>query len=105
MLKVIPDDAKLALSCGNPLALANLKDGKAALDLGSDAGSDCFLAGTNLGLNGKFIKMDMMPEMVEKARMNAKKNSVENVELGLERVHIFLKKCVELSPVVLWSLR
>lgn len=76
----------MALSCGNPTALANLKDGEVVLDLGSGAGFDCFLAGTKVGLKGKVICVDMTPEMVEKARENAKKNEIRNVEFSLGEI-------------------
>jgi len=85
-LKVIPEEANLALSCGNPTALASLKEGEIVLDLGSGAGFDCFLAATKVGQNGKVIGVDMTPEMIEKARDNAKKNKIENVEFRLGEI-------------------
>jgi SAM-dependent methyltransferase len=85
-LAVIPDEANLALSCGNPTALAGLNEGEVVLDLGSGAGFDCFLAATKVGPKGKVIGVDMTPEMVERARNNAKKNGVENVEFRLGEI-------------------
>jgi SAM-dependent methyltransferase len=85
-LRVIPHDANLVLSCGNPTALASLKKDEVVLDLGSGAGFDCFLAASKVGLNGKVIGVDMTPEMIEKARENAKKNGVENVEFRLGEI-------------------
>jgi SAM-dependent methyltransferase len=85
-LEAIPDEANLALSCGNPTALASLKEGEVVLDLGSGAGFDCFLAATKVGPNGKVIGVDMTPEMVEKARDNAKRNGIENVEFRLGEI-------------------
>ena len=85
-LAVIPDDANLALSCGNPTALASLKEGEVVLDLGSGAGFDCFLAVAKVGSKGKVIGVDMTPEMVEKARNNAKKSAVENVKFRLGEI-------------------
>jgi len=85
-LKAIPDEANLALSCGNPTALASLKEGEVVLDLGSGAGFDCFLAATKVGLNGNVIGVDMTPEMVEKAGMNARKKGVKNVEFRLGEI-------------------
>jgi SAM-dependent methyltransferase len=85
-LAVIPDDANLGLSCGNPTALAGLKEGEVVLDLGSGAGFDCFLAAAQVGPNGKVIGVDMTPEMVEKARHNARKNGIENVEFRLGEI-------------------
>ncbi|MEK7335448.1 MAG: methyltransferase domain-containing protein, partial [Candidatus Binatota bacterium] len=78
-LAAIPDEANLALSCGNPTSLASLNEGEVVLDLGSGAGFDCFLAATKVGPKGKVIGVDMTPEMVEKARNNAKKKGVDNV--------------------------
>ena len=85
-LKAIPDEVNLALSCGNPTALASLKEGEVVLDLGSGAGFDCFLAATKVGQSGKIIGVDMTPEMIEKARENAKKNKAENVEFRLGEI-------------------
>jgi arsenite methyltransferase len=85
-LKVIPADANLALSCGNPTALAGLKKGETVLDLGAGAGFDCFLAASKVGPKGKVIGVDMTPEMIEKARVNAKTNKVKNVEFRLGEI-------------------
>jgi SAM-dependent methyltransferase len=85
-LKVIPKESNLALSCGNPTALASLKEGEIVLDLGSGAGFDCFLAANKVGKNGKVIGVDMTPEMIEKARDIAKKNSIKNVEFRLGEI-------------------
>lgn len=82
-LKNIPEEANLALSCGNPTALASLKDGETVLDLGSGAGFDSFLAASKVGQKGKVIGVDMTPEMIEKAKGNAKKNGIKNVAFRL----------------------
>lgn len=79
-LKSVPDESNLALGCGNPTALASLKEGEVVVDLGSGAGFDCFLAANRVGPKGKVIGVDMTPEMIEKARENAKNNGIENVE-------------------------
>lgn len=76
----------MALSCGNPIALASLKKGEVVLDLGSGAGFDCFLAANNVGPNGEVIGVDMTLEMVKKSRDIAKKNSVQNVEFRLGEI-------------------
>lgn len=85
-LQAIPDEANLALSCGNPTALASLKKGETVLDLGSGAGFDCFLAASKVGASGKVIGVDMTPEMVEKARENARKSRTSNVEFRLGEI-------------------
>ncbi len=79
-LNAIPDEANLALSCGNPTALASLKEGETVLDLGSGAGFDCFLATSKVGKSGKVIGVDMTPEMISRAKENAEKNGIENVD-------------------------
>jgi len=85
-LKSIPDGSNLGLGCGNPVALASLKEGETVLDLGSGAGLDCFLAANNVGKNGKVIGVDMTSEMIERARENARKGSYENVEFRLGEI-------------------
>ncbi|HIH73758.1 MAG TPA: arsenite methyltransferase [Methanosarcina sp.] len=73
-------DANLGLGCGNPTAFADLKPGDIVLDLGSGAGFDCFLAAQKVGNAGKVIGVDMTPEMIEKAQVNAQKYGYSNVE-------------------------
>jgi SAM-dependent methyltransferase len=85
-LSVIPADANLGLSCGNPTALASLKKGEIVLDLGSGAGFDSFLAAKIVGRAGKVIGVDMTPEMIEKARENARKGKYTNVEFRLGEI-------------------
>jgi arsenite methyltransferase len=79
-LKVGLGEANLGLGCGNPLAIAELREGETALDLGSGGGFDAFLSAMKVGKNGRVIGVDMTPEMVEKAKENAKKLGVNNVE-------------------------
>jgi len=81
-----PEAANLGLGCGNPLAIASLKQGQIVLDLGSGAGFDCFLAARAVGKNGKVIGVDMTHEMLEKARENAQKNGFTNVEFRLGEI-------------------
>lgn len=108
-LKAAPEGANLGLGCGNPVALASLGDGETVLDLGSGAGFDCFLAANKVGEKGKVIGVDMTPEMIEKARENAKKNNYGNVEfrlgdieklpVGDGSVDVVMSNCViNLSP-------
>jgi SAM-dependent methyltransferase len=77
------NEANLGLGCGNPVAMAELKEGDAVLDLGSGAGFDCFLAAARVGEKGKVVGVDMVSEMVKKARANAEKYGYENVEFRL----------------------
>jgi arsenite methyltransferase len=79
-LAAVPDGANLGLGCGNPVALASLTPGQTVLDLGSGAGFDAFLAARAVGPTGRVIGVDMTPEMVTKARANAKKGGYAHVE-------------------------
>jgi arsenite methyltransferase len=79
-LSLAPGEANLGLGCGNPISRADLKAGETVLDLGSGAGFDAFLAAKRVGDSGKVIGVDMTPEMVEKARTNAEKLNMPNVE-------------------------
>jgi SAM-dependent methyltransferase len=81
-----PEGANMGLGCGNPVALASLKKDQTVLDLGSGGGFDCFLAANKVGKNGKVIGVDMTPEMIEKARDNARKGKRENVEFRLGEI-------------------
>src|SRR6476646_4959310 len=72
-LSAIPAGANMGLSCGNPTATANLRPGEVVVDLGSGGGLDVFLAARKVGPTGKAIGIDMTPEMIERARENAKK--------------------------------
>lgn len=108
-LKAVPEGANLGLGCGNPVALASLREGETVLDLGSGAGFDCFLAAERVGKKGKVIGVDMTPEMVEKARGNAEKGDYRNVEfrqgeiehlpIDADSVDAVISNCViNLSP-------
>jgi arsenite methyltransferase len=80
-LNRLPADAvQNSFGCGNPLAFAGVLPGQAVLDIGSGAGIDCFLAADKVGPTGKVIGLDMTPEMIERARQNAKEAGVANVE-------------------------
>ncbi len=85
-VKNVPEGANLGLGCGNPVALASLKEGETVLDLGSGGGFDCFLAADKVGKKGRVIGIDMTPEMIDKARENAEKGKYENVEFRLGEI-------------------
>jgi len=76
-------EANLGLGCGNPVAMSEIKEGDTVLDLGSGAGFDCFLAARRVGEKGKVIGVDMVPEMIEKAKSNAEKYGYTNCEFEL----------------------
>jgi SAM-dependent methyltransferase len=108
-MAAVPEGANLGLGCGNPTAMASLKEGETVLDLGSGAGFDCFLAANKVGKKGRVIGVDMTPEMIDKARVNAKKGKYTNVEFRLgeienlpvadNSVDVIISNCViNLSP-------
>ncbi|MEM3737003.1 MAG: arsenite methyltransferase [Candidatus Bathyarchaeia archaeon] len=78
-----PTVTEVSLGCGNPTALAGLRDGEIVLDLGSGGGIDAFLAAKKVGPKGKVIGIDMTPAMVERARTNAERLGISNVEFKL----------------------
>jgi len=82
----VPEGADLGLGCGNPQAIAELRDGERVLDLGSGAGFDAFLAARQVGPNGVVIGVDMTVEMVAKARANLRKTEIENVSFRLGEI-------------------
>lgn len=108
-LASVPDGANLGLGCGNPQSIAGLRAGETVLDLGSGAGFDCFLAARQVGPAGRAIGVDMTPQMVAKARENARRAGVLNVDFRLGEIEhlpildasvdVILSNCViNLSP-------
>ncbi len=108
-LAQVPEGANLGLGCGNPQAIAALRPGETVLDLGAGGGFDCFLAAKKVGSTGRVIGVDMTPEMVTKARTNARNAKVTNVDFRLgeiehlpvadSEVDVILSNCViNLSP-------
>lgn len=85
-LDAIPEGADLGLGCGNPLAMLGLSEGETVLDLGSGAGIDCFLAARQVGESGRVIGVDMTPEMIARARRNARDAGITNVEFRLGEI-------------------
>jgi SAM-dependent methyltransferase len=99
----------MGLGCGNPQAIASLKAGETVLDLGAGGGFDCFLAAKRVGPSGLVIGVDMTPDMVSKARANARKLEANNVDFRLGEIEhlpvpdgtvdVILSNCViNLSP-------
>jgi SAM-dependent methyltransferase len=88
----LPDEAVLAsLGCGNPLAVAELREGERVLDLGSGGGIDVLLSAQRVGPSGRAIGLDMTDEMLALARRNADEAHATNVE--------FLKGHIEAIPL------
>ncbi len=108
-LAAVPPEANMGLGCGNPVAIAALKEGEVVLDLGSGGGLDCFLARKRVGETGRVIGVDMTPDMVALARENAGKSDYTNVEFRLGEIEhlpvadgsvdVIISNCViNLSP-------
>jgi SAM-dependent methyltransferase len=108
-LAAVGDGADLGLGCGNPTAIASLRPGETVLDLGSGGGFDAFLAARAVGPTGTVIGVDMTPEMITRARANARKLQAANVEFRLGEIEhlpvadgtvdVILSNCViNLSP-------
>jgi SAM-dependent methyltransferase len=103
-LEAIPLESSLGLGCGNPVALASLREGEIVLDLGSGAGIDVFLASKKVGMTGKVIGVDMTEDMVKKAENIAKERDYANVEFRLgeiealpiedESIDVVISNCV-----------
>jgi arsenite methyltransferase len=97
-------DADYGLGCGLPTEYAKIKEGDTVVDLGSGAGNDCFVARQIAGEKGLVIGVDMTPNMIDKARENAQKLQLKNVEFRLgeienlpirnEEVNVVVSNCV-----------
>lgn len=105
----VPEGANMGLGCGNPKAIASLKNGETVLDLGSGGGFDCFLAAKEIGKSGQVIGVDMTPKMVSAARKNADNEGYDNVDFRLGEIEnlpvadaivdVIISNCViNLSP-------
>jgi arsenite methyltransferase len=101
----LPDTAVLAsLGCGNPTAVAELREGETVLDLGSGGGIDVLLSARRVGPGGLAYGLDMTDEMLELAAANQAKAGVDNVRwlkghieaipLGDATVDVVLSNCV-----------
>ncbi len=108
-LEAVPEGADMGLGCGNPRAIASLKEGETVVDLGSGGGFDAFLAANEVGVSGHVIGVDMTPAMISKARKNAEKGKFSQVEFRLGEIEhlpiadntadIIISNCViNLSP-------
>ncbi len=78
--------ANLGLGCGNPTAIATLKEGEHVLDLGSGGGFDCFIASKKVGQTGRVVGVDMTQEMIDLANKNAQEKNIKNVEFVLGQI-------------------
>lgn len=85
-LSDVPEASIMGLGCGNPVALASLKEGETVLDLGSGGGIDVFLAAKRVGARGKVIGVDMTEEMIRRAKAIASEHGYENAEFRLGEI-------------------
>jgi arsenite methyltransferase len=79
-------EADLGLGCGIPTEFAGIEEGQTVIDLGSGAGNDVFVVRALVGETGRVIGLDMVPDMVAKAKANAAKLTYENVEFHLGEI-------------------
>jgi arsenite methyltransferase len=79
-------EADLGLGCGIPTDFAGIEEGQTVIDLGSGAGNDVFVVRAIVGETGRAIGLDMVPEMVDKAKANAAKLDFDNVEFHLGEI-------------------
>ena len=110
LANAVPEDiANFSLGCGDPITIASLQPGETVVDLGSGGGLDCFFAAQRVGPTGRVIGVDMTPEMLAKARGNATRLGVTNVEfragyieqlpLADSEANVIISNCViNLSP-------
>jgi SAM-dependent methyltransferase len=105
----VPSGADMGLGCGNPKAIAALREGETVVDLGAGGGFDCFLSADEVGESGHVIGVDMTPDMISKARRNADQGNYANVEFRLGEIEhlpvadnaadVIISNCViNLSP-------
>jgi SAM-dependent methyltransferase len=112
-LETLPEGANMGLSCGNPTALASLREGEVVVDLGSGGGFDVFLAARRVGETGRSIGVDMTPDMLDTARRNAaafreaggpdtvefRLGEIEHLPLADNSADVVISNCViNLSP-------
>jgi SAM-dependent methyltransferase len=115
-LEIIPELAVLGVGCGNPTALADLKEGETVLDLGSGAGIDVFLSAKKVGERGRAIGVDLTEDMIARGTLLAEQHGFGNVEFRLgdiehlpvasETVDVVISNCViNLTPDKLASFK
>ncbi|KAL2264558.1 hypothetical protein VTJ83DRAFT_7068 [Remersonia thermophila] len=105
----IPQDANLGLSCGNPVAIASLKEGETVIDLGSGAGFDVFLVAKKVGPSGRAIGVDMNDDMLARAErikstqpasygptshISFVKSNITSIDLPSETADCIISNCV-----------
>lgn len=106
-LRSIPEEAHMGLSCGNPVATANLKEGETVVDLGCGGGIDIFLAASKIGPTGQAIGLDHSADMIVRARKNAKRQNLnpphvsfvqaaltEELPVISDSVNVIISNCV-----------
>lgn len=80
LIQGMPDEvAAFYCGVGNPFSLGTIHEGEAVLDIGCGAGVDTFIAATLVGPKGRVVGIDLIPEMLNRARANLEKTSLNNV--------------------------
>lgn len=101
-LASIPAESNMGLSCGNPTAMASLREGEVIVDLGCGGGLDVLLAAKRVGPTGRAIGIDMTPEMIDRARRNSRDvpnaeyhlATIDNLPLEDESIDCIISNCV-----------
>ena len=107
--KLVPSGSNMGLGCGNPQAIASIREGETVLDLGSGGGFDAFLAARQTGNTGMVIGVDMTPRMITLSRENAEKGNfdwvqfrlgeIEHLPVADQSIDVIISNCViNLSP-------
>ncbi|KAK2462627.1 hypothetical protein APHAL10511_005360 [Amanita phalloides] len=94
-LAYLPDGANLGHSCGDPVAIASLREGEHVLDLGSGGGINVFLAASKVGPTGQVVGLDASPNMISLSRQNS-------ASRNLKPPHVSFTQCplTETLPVI-----
>jgi len=100
----VPPEVIMGMGCGNPVAVASLREGEVVLDLGCGGGFDCLLAADRVGPSGRAIGLDASDEALETARGAAARQgrtnvefhlgTIENLPLGDASVDVVISNCV-----------
>jgi len=103
-LRLVPEPAILGVGCGNPTALADLKEGETVVDLGSGAGIDVFLAARRVGERGRVIGVDLTEDMAARgeqlalehgfANVEFRQGDIEHLPVAADSVDVIISNCV-----------
>ena len=109
-IKMLPGTAiNASVGCGNPIAIADLREGEVVLDLGCGSSVDILMAAQRIGDQSLAIGVDMCESMIKKGRRNAEQMHMDNVQLmigdieelpiGEEMIDVIISNAsISLSP-------